>query len=73
MSLGGRTPHEVHKRLPAANQAPRFEPRANWPWGSPCSLPQTLVKGRPGVDLDFQVTYYKGRKHLPVLHVWKAG
>jgi transposase InsO family protein len=66
-TLGGRTPHEVYEGLGPANRAPRFEPRARWPRGSPCAAPQTLIKGRPGVRLDLSVSYYKGRKHLPIV------
>jgi transposase InsO family protein len=71
-TLGGRTPHEVYEGLPAANRAPRFEPRPGWPRASACARPQTLIKGQPGARLEFQVTYYRGRKHLPIVHVWAA-
>jgi transposase InsO family protein len=66
-TLGGRTPHEVYQRQPPANRAPRFEPRPRWPRSSPCARPQTLIKGQPGARVELQVTYHKGRKHLPVV------
>ena len=72
MTLGGRTPHEVYEGLPPTNRAPRFEPRPRWPRGSPCAKPQTLVKGQPGVRLELQVTYHKGRKHLPLVMLLRA-
>lgn len=65
--LGGRTPNEVYyKRLPA-NRKPRFEPRTAWPRASPCALPRTLVKGKPGVRLELHVDFYRGKRHLPIV------
>ena len=66
-TLLGRTPNEVYfHRLPACRR-PRFEPRPRWPRGSPCTRPQTLVKGKPGVRLRLEVGYHAGRKHLPLV------
>jgi transposase InsO family protein len=56
-TLKGATPDEVYFRRRPACRAPRFEPRAAWPRGSPCAKPQTLVKGRPGVELKLTVTF----------------
>jgi hypothetical protein len=33
--------------------------------GSPCTVPQTLVKKQPGVVLEMNVTFAAGRRHLP--------
>jgi len=65
-TLGGRTPDEVYFHQRAANQKPRFEPRARWPRSAPCALPQVLVKGQPGVRIELEVSYQQKRKHLPV-------
>jgi putative transposase len=61
----GATPNEVYFKRRRANQAPRFEPRAAYPRGSPCAKPRTPVKGQPGVFLDFEVSFVSGRRHLP--------
>ncbi|HEY4760007.1 MAG TPA: hypothetical protein VIH42_05445, partial [Thermoguttaceae bacterium] len=53
--------------LPPANRKLRYEPRAAWPRASPCAVPRTLVKGQPGARLELQVTFHKGRKHLPIV------
>ena len=45
--LGGKTPDEVYHGTHPANRKPRFEPRARWPRGSPCSKPWALVRGEP--------------------------
>ncbi len=37
--IGGQTPLEVHESKPAANEEPRFEPRAKWPAKSRCARP----------------------------------
>jgi hypothetical protein len=66
-ALQGRTPNEVYFGRRAANQALRFEPRPNWPRGSPCARPQTPVRGRPGVRIELAVDFEGGRKHLPVV------
>src|SRR5262249_52249696 len=43
-TLAGVTPDERYfGRRPACHKS-RFEPRPNWPRGSPCAAPQTLVK-----------------------------
>jgi putative transposase len=71
-TLGGATPDEVYFDRRPANQAPRFEPRPNWPRGSPCAKPQTLVKGQPGVVLDVKVDFAVGRRHLPRVTLRRA-
>jgi len=66
-ALGGATPNEVYFGRRHANRAPRFEPRARWPRGSPCAKPQTLIKGKPGVRLELGIRFEGGRKHLPMV------
>ena len=66
-TLKGATPDEVYfKRRPAC-RAPRFEPRAAWPRGSPCATPRTLVKGQPGASLNLSVKFLARRRHLPLV------
>jgi hypothetical protein len=65
MSLGGKTPEEVYNRMPPVNRSPRFEMRTAWPRASPCAAPQTLVKEKPGVRLEPNISFLEGRKHLP--------
>ena len=72
MSLKGATPDEVYFKFRPANRAPRFEPRARWPRGSPCASPQTLVKGQPGVKLELKVKFVSGRSHLPCVTLCRA-
>jgi putative transposase len=71
-ALGGKTPNEVYDGRFPANRKPRFEPRAAWPRASPCAAPRTIVKGKPGVRIELQVTFHKGRKHLPVVTLHRA-
>ena len=65
MTLDGATPDEVYFGRRPACRAPRFEPRAAWPRGSPCAKPRTLVKGQPGVKLCLTVEFVAKRRHLP--------
>ena len=67
MSLRGRTPNEVYYRRHPANRRPRFEPRSDWPRGSPCAGQWALVKGKPGAKLGLHVEFLAGRKHLPLV------
>ena len=71
-TLGGRTPEEVYFQQRPANRSPRFEPRVLWPRPAPCSLPQVLVKGQPGVRIELEVSYQHKRKHLPVGTIQRA-
>jgi hypothetical protein len=70
--LGGRTPDEVYHDERPANRVPRWEPRSRWPRGSPCAQPQTLIKGQPGLRLELAVTFQAGRKHLPVVTLYRV-
>jgi putative transposase len=71
-ALGGRTPNEVYEHRFPAHRRPRFEPRPRWPRGSSCARPWALVKGKVGVDLELEVTYYAGRRHLPIVQLRSA-
>ena len=72
-TLDGRTPNEAYRQEPRrANRLPRFEPREEWPRGSPCAKPQTPVKPQPGVKLELHVAYHRGRKHLPIVTLRRA-
>ena len=66
-SLRGRTPNEVYDSTFPANRRPRFETRSKWPRGSPCARPWALVRGSPGAKLKLDVSFYCGRKHLPIV------
>ena len=66
-ALGGRTPEERYRRIPAACRRPRFEPHPRWPRGSPCAAPPAKVRGDPGARLELVVTWHDGQKHLPVV------
>jgi hypothetical protein len=70
-TLAGRTPNEVYGGKYPANRRPRFEPR-RWPRGSPCARPWALMRGKPGLRLELQVRFYRGRKHLPIVTLQPA-
>jgi hypothetical protein len=70
--LGGRTPNEVYYGKHPANRKPRYEPRERWPRGSPCAKPWALVRGKPGAKLTLEVSFYRGRRHLPIVTVNRA-
>ena len=67
--LLGRTPNEVYHALPAANEAPRIEPRPHWPRGAPCAAPAAPVAGKVGRKVELVVSYHAGRKYLPVIRL----
>jgi transposase InsO family protein len=70
--LGGKTPDEMYCGRYPANRRPRFEPRSRWPRGAPCAKPWALVCRKPGARLTLEVTFYAGRKHLPILQLKRA-
>ncbi len=72
MTLDGRSPNEVYWKRRPANRRPRIEPRRNWPRGSPCAKPQTLVAGKPGDECTLRVDFQNGRRHLPVVTLTRA-
>jgi hypothetical protein len=71
-TLGGRTPNEVFSKCRPANRRPRIEPRGEWPRGSPCAKPRTLVAGQPGDECTLRVHFLKRRCHLPVVTLLRA-
>jgi len=71
-ALDGATPDEVYHRRRSACRNPRFEPRRDWPRGSPCAQPRTLVAGQPGDRFKLKARYHQGRKHLPRLSLKRA-
>jgi putative transposase len=70
--LKARTPNEIYYGRPPACTAPRFEPRQAWPRGSPCAAPQAPVRGRRAARLKLRVSYFSGRKHLPIVQLNRA-
>jgi transposase InsO family protein len=70
--LSGRTPQEVYRALPPANEAPRIEPRRRWPARSPCASPQAPVDGSPGARFEPRVSFLGGRRHLPIIELKKV-
>jgi putative transposase len=71
-ALAGQTPAEVYKGMKPASQRPRYEPRARWPRGTPCSSPQASVEGEPGAIVRLEVSYQAGRRHLPIVSLKRA-
>jgi transposase InsO family protein len=70
--IGGRTPLEVYQSTPAANEQPRFEPRAKWPAKSRCARPVVKIHGERGVRLELLVSRFENRPHLPVVELRRA-
>ena len=70
-ALRGRTPSEVYGGKYPANRRPRFEPRQR-PRGSPCARPWALMRGKPSVRFELQVSFHRGRKHLPIVTLQPA-
>ena len=71
--LNGRTPDGVYYGKFPANRKPRFEPRACWPRRSPCARPWALVRGSPGARLTVEVSFHKGKRHLPIVTIKLRG
>jgi putative transposase len=71
-SLDGRTPNEVYFGRDPANRKPRLEPRKDWPRGSRCARPQTLVAGQPGDRFELEIERLEGRRHLPIVTLRRA-
>jgi transposase InsO family protein len=70
--LGGRTPNEVYYGRFPAQRRPRYEPRPDWPRGSPCAKPWALVRGRPGARLALEIDFFHAHKHLPIIRLKRA-
>jgi transposase InsO family protein len=71
-TLAVRTPDEIYFHRRPACRAPRFELRERWPRGAPCAGPNALVRGRPGVRVELEVSYASGRSHLPLVALRKT-
>ncbi len=66
-ALGGRTPDEVFDGLPAASEAPRFEPRKCYPLRrAPSRSAPKAVRGRRGVRLELVNGHFEDQAHLPL-------
>ncbi|MSP26267.1 MAG: transposase, partial [Myxococcales bacterium] len=65
--LHGRTPLEVYSGRPPANEAPRFEPRDDWPQKARCAAPSVPVSGKVGARLVMTVGRLERRAHLPIV------
>ena len=72
MVLQAQTPHEAYLGRKPANEQPRYEPRRRYPLDAWCASPQTKVKGPHGVKLRFDVSYFEGRRRLPVVGIRPA-
>ncbi len=70
--LDGKTPNEVYFGRFPTSRRPRFEPRSRWPRGLPCAKPWALVRGSPGARVALEVSFYKGKKHLPIVKLCRA-
>ena len=70
--LGVRTPQEVYDGIQAACEQPRLELRPRWPRESRCASPQAPVDGAPGPAIRFEVTFLRGRRHLPIVSLQRA-
>ena len=72
-TLKGKTPDEVYFRIKhSANRMPRIEPRKDWPRGSPCAKPRTIIAGKPGGRFTIEIEYQDGNRHLPVVTLNRA-
>ena len=67
--LNGRTPNEACYPSIPANIAPRFEPRKRWPAESKCASPQSPLIDEPWKKFKLHISYYEGRKHLPIIEL----
>lgn len=67
--LNGRTPNEACSPNIPANITPRFEPRKRWPAESKCAAPQASLKDEPGKKFRLHISYYEGRKYLPIVEL----
>ena len=73
-SLDVRTPDEMYYGRAPACQRPRLELRPRWPRGSTCASPQAPVDVAASRDGPPQlvVTFFGGRRHLPVVSLRRA-
>ena len=67
--LLGRTPNEAYHDRPAVNEMPRIEVRPHWPPEASCATPSATIDGEPGQKIELVISYYAGRKHLPIIQL----
>ena len=72
MKLKGRTPQEAYFGLRAGNSKPRIEPRHGVSHGTPCAAPRMMIAGKPGAKVRVKLSFYKDRRHLPIIEVVRA-
>ena len=59
--------------MPPMDLSPKQLPLPKgWPHAAPCAAPQTPIDGRPAVRLNLHVTFYEGRRHLPIVELRPA-
>ena len=71
-SLGGKTPEEVYAGCKAANEKPRWEPRARWPSESPCAQPSTEVREAKSSRVELVLRFHGKRRQLPIVELKQA-
>jgi putative transposase len=71
-TFAAATPHEIYFELVPRSRGARYEPRRQWPRGSPCAGPAARVRGRRGQHLKLVVSHLAGRRHLPIIDLKKA-
>ena len=71
-TMGGKTPNEVYFSRPPENEQSRFEPRKQWPRGSPRAKPRVGIHGNPGDPVILEIDCHKGRRHLPIIRARHA-
>ncbi len=72
MTLNGATPAEIYRGHHPTCRYPRLEPRARWPRGAPSAKPRVPTRGRSGQQLELNVEFQTGRKHLPIVSLRRA-
>jgi transposase InsO family protein len=71
-ALDAATPDEIYSERRPRSRMARYEPRRQWPRGSPCAGPAAPVRRRCGQRVELAVTYLAGRQHLPIVELKKA-
>jgi putative transposase len=71
-ALAVRTPDEIYNALPPACEKPRLELRSRWPVDSKCAAPQAPVDREHARVVALDVTFLRGRRHLPILSLQRA-
>ncbi len=71
-TLEAATPDETYSERRPRSRMARYEPRRQWPRGSPCAGPAARVRGRRGQHLELVVSDLAGRRLLPIVELKKA-